>query len=1086
MTNRKLTVRTAAIATGAVVMLAVAFSVLGSNGASAVTGSIFVANEWSTITNESPAPGGFISGSDVYSTYAEPGRLIETDSDLVRITVIDPDFDVLAVHTVDDSANITVPTTGGGDGNDTITPATLGSLAIIELTGLGGVLIAGTLADVQANTSIKAGAAELNVDNGGTGLKIVAFFAGDSVNSPWIQVQVHVPGPHTITEIEYQTSAVDSLTAVVTSDLEVGGITVELEESGVSSGRFVGFVRLVPSSGISSSGAPAVSDGVPEPGAAGSIRTGVGPVVASYSDDAVLRTSSVLVDVSPPASVATGPTPGSSTQNSRPTFSGTIADTGSGLDVSSITVAYDDANDFANVQDVVNTATGFFVGTSVPLPISTAGALDGDPDFSFSQSPSSDIPGGGTITTPDHIVDWVIKASDLAGNIGLTDADPVTSGVQLPTVKIDKVIPAFSTTQSEHRTGIAWSVSPPGEVVARNSIRVVFNDSVANVQPSDFTVTLDSGAIVVPVGVTVLNNPTIPSGFVNRGLVYLELADDLASDETPTVELQNAISDLAGNSTSVGSVSVTDGLGPLLTLTTSGGSGTGVGDQGPGGLTNSQMTLTITSDEALAAAPTVEVFTLASGFPELTPTALGQGANTWAATYVHPGILPDGMRAVKVKAVDVSANETTLGDNFTRVFSVDRSVPIPVISVGPVRGSAEVLSAKPTITIDFAGTGEASSITLPPILLNGAPITDTFTPSFNNRIFLTTVTTDLTDGDHTLFIPGGTVVDAAGNTLSVPVQFDFTVNAASFVGFELSPTPLPVRSDEAAVITVSVDDLGPITPDEIQINLAHDDAMFFMQNPVCTGPFAGGTASAVVRDSDDLGSSFTCTLGSGAVGTTGPVATFELVRLSAGNPTLSLRLDGPAPTLVLTGSLVIAVPDVAPTVDILPGTRITGEITIQGVSDPVAFAALEPELTLQNIAGGSPTVLTPDTDGTFSFEGVFDGTYDLTIEAEGSLGRILSEFIISGSDLSLSPVELRGGRADSGDLIDGADVSAVLSSFGFGPSDLDGQKTVDTGLVVDFDGDGFVSAFDISIAISNLGESRHQVWTDPSAVHPAP
>ena len=52
------------------------------------------------------------------------------------------------------------------------------------------------------------------------------------------------------------------------------------------------------------------------------------------------------------------------------------------------------------------------------------------------------------------------------------------------------------------------------------------------------------------------------------------------------------------------------------------------------------------------------------------------------------------------------------------------------------------------------------------------------------------------------------------------------------------------------------------------------------------------------------------------------------------------------------------------------------------------------------------------------------------------------------------------------------------------PDDLDGRFTKDTGLIVDFNGDLWVSGFDISIVLSNMGATRIQEWLDPAVGGP--
>jgi hypothetical protein len=80
----------------------------------------------------------------------------------------------------------------------------------------------------------------------------------------------------------------------------------------------------------------------------------------------VTRQSQVSIDVSSPTANVTGPVSGSSTQNERPTFSGSVSDAGSGLDISSITVAYDNLDDAANGTPVIGVSNGVLSGSARP------------------------------------------------------------------------------------------------------------------------------------------------------------------------------------------------------------------------------------------------------------------------------------------------------------------------------------------------------------------------------------------------------------------------------------------------------------------------------------------------------------------------------------------------------------------------------------------------------------------------------------------------------------------------------------------------------------------------------------------------
>ncbi|MDA1298016.1 MAG: hypothetical protein O3B04_08480, partial [Chloroflexi bacterium] len=585
----------------AVLVLAVVAVVGSTSSTKAATGSIFVANEWSKVTNESPAPSTYVTAGTVYGTTSDSTvRLIQTDSDLIRVVVTDTGKDDLTPVAVA-AADIEVDDAGDGPAgatDATITSVGAGEAVTIFLTGQ--VPIAG------ANSTI-----EILVDVNGTNvgqistnvLSIVARFDGVAASTnptvdaidPWIRVQRNTGyADLTITGIGYKTSVRNNIEILVTSELESGTIKVKALESGLSTGRFVGFVKLVRSTISASTGSTVAGDKLAE------IRTTVGPVTLSYTDSgSVVRTTQVQVDTSAPSASVTGPVNATATQNRTPTFSGSISDGGSGLKIDQIHVLIDNTADAANAAAVVD-AAGANVGTPTSLAPSTSGASDGDAAFSFSKAAVSDLPAIGSVV-PDHIVDWLIKASDVAGNIGFSDADPasvaasgagnILGGFQIHTVKIDRLAPSFTDTVGNHKTGVTLA-STGAEVISRRSLRIVFNDQVSGIEASDFTVTLDNLDKIVPTSVIVLNNPKGPApkpNFPNGGVVYLEFATDLVSSESPTVALQDQILDLAGNSTTQASASVVDGIAPKITVTFKNGTGTGTGAEGSDQLTKSTI-----------------------------------------------------------------------------------------------------------------------------------------------------------------------------------------------------------------------------------------------------------------------------------------------------------------------------------------------------------------------------------------------------------------------------------------------------------------------------------------------------------------
>ncbi len=137
----------------------------------------------------------------------------------------------------------------------------------------------------------------------------------------------------------------------------------------------------------------------------------------------------------------------------------------------------------------------------------------------------------------------------------------------------------------------------------RSGIMLVFDGAIAEttVSVNTFRVSLKDGTFAEVVETR-----------VDGPYVFLKLATELASDATPIVGISEGeeVEDLAGNSTNrrkFGFVQVEDGIAPRLTVTLSGGSGMGTGDEGPNRLTNDTMDIRITSDEPLQGAPRVVV-----------------------------------------------------------------------------------------------------------------------------------------------------------------------------------------------------------------------------------------------------------------------------------------------------------------------------------------------------------------------------------------------------------------------------------------------------------------------------------------------
>ncbi len=779
-------------ALAAVALLVVALASLSNNKpASAATGTVFVANEWSKLTNESPAPTGYLNTASVYGTYGSATRLTETGSGLVRIVVVDSDLNTTSQIFNSGIAGYLAQIDTDLPGNNTTLTLSAaspiaGAASTIKIWNgtCSDAMTCGVLTNIAANNTVS----------------VVIGFAGDGTIAPWISVTSNVNGAAiTNVTIEYPTSAENTIasnviaatattgTVRVTSDVGAAQAFVHLKETGLNTGRFIGYVNIVPLTGAD------VNSTAPQDLLA-AVRVNNGPLVVNYYDGATttIRTAQVLLDFTSPVVTTTGPAHKLATQNRLPGFSGSVNETGSGLKLvqqvvgppGSFALFVDVSDDPLNATAVLD-ATGVGLGGN-NQGASVGSAVDGQSTFSFNHTPSATIPSIGA-GVPDHIVDWQVRVSDLAGNMGFSDSDTtiataptdqgntvvVAGAASANRVRIDQKIPAFRSGSTvpalalgDHTTG--WSLDAANaEVADKTAVRVKFNDDVANVDASDFSVTLDAGSTNVPVSVQIKGSS-----------VYLKLGSNIPANDTPLVALAGSITDLAGNATSTGSTGVADGIKPSLTITTSGGSGTGTGSESSTSLTKKNMTINISSDEGLSGVPTVDVYVLSGAADVSGLTVLSTGPTTWTATYDGTAFAA-GSKAVVVIGSDLAAsaspaaagaNTVTVGASTTKSFTLDKSITAPV-----TLPAGTTTQRKPFIQLNFAG--DASSIVISEITLDGTNVTAKLVSSADKKNFFLVPGTDLSLASHTVKVATGKAADAAGNTNAADISFTFTVAA---------------------------------------------------------------------------------------------------------------------------------------------------------------------------------------------------------------------------------------------------------------------------------------------------------------------
>ena len=210
-------------------------------------------------------------------------------------------------------------------------------------------------------------------------------------------------------------------------------------------------------------------------------------------------------------------------------------------------------------------------------------------------------------------IDFQAFVMDMAGNIGFSDSDPASpryindlgtkSGDRkVPNVlgyysahiiTLDEKDPEIMTAQSA--TGYYGRNSAKNPMADRSGIMVVFDGPIAasSVSNDTFSVELDDESVA-----------SVVDHEVDGKYVFLRLGSELASDATPMIDIADGekVEDMAGNETfgkEQDEFEAADGISPRLTVTLSGGSGTGTGNEGPDKLTKDQITVHVASDEPL-------------------------------------------------------------------------------------------------------------------------------------------------------------------------------------------------------------------------------------------------------------------------------------------------------------------------------------------------------------------------------------------------------------------------------------------------------------------------------------------------------
>ena len=414
---------------------------------------------------------------------------------------------------------------------------------------------------------------------------------------------------------------------------------------------------------------------------------------------------------------------------------------------------------------------------------------------------------------------WFLSARDRVGNQTRSDADSSKDDDQDYTITVDTVKPEFG----EARTGVSYNPSTKKEVVNRSAVAVTLrngqagtDDDLSAVDHEDFrvegyTVTGVIHANVKPDCDNADAKKQLPKDREGtcitkpKARIYLQLADELAPNETPEIEmLGGAVVDLAGNANDPARIEARDFIAPGLTVTVSSGSDA---SGRPVIQKSGEITVTVVSDEELRRRPAVYFASIINdgtkaladvNIREVAPggsIAAQTADNTWRRAYRAnaTGLSgKDGLVAVIVTGDDAAGNigstggwspgtqsAPRTGDNLGLddliagglVVEVDDDLAQPTIELSPYRSADEKTrteSSRPYLTIEFpeaneaaydvggreAATGDPTTPATPTVRLSGddIPVTDVVLEEDGDKVKLDShsavaITSATLDGD---------------------------------------------------------------------------------------------------------------------------------------------------------------------------------------------------------------------------------------------------------------------------------------------------------------------------------------------------
>ena len=351
-------------------------------------------------------------------------------------------------------------------------------------------------------------------------------------------------------------------------------------------------------------------------------------ITITSKEGAITVAVTMTVDGKGPVITATLPDHKTLTTKTKATFGATITDAASGMRPD--TEGGGDTDGDGVTTEPLTDGTGASVDIELNLGFATKDDASGndtnesaqlnaawteitkDHSYSFGGA-AAEITGLDNFDTAAGDIFWNIVATDRAGNTTTTDVDDEKADDDNFKITIDDEDPKISTAQ----TGIGFDEDDREEETDSNVIKLVFVNETSllpdeldtdTIQPGDFVVENNTvTAIIHPDEDDGTDKDLAGNGFDTTNVVYLILANELAPDEEPEVQmLGGALSDIAGNSNDVQAIDADDNIAPTLTVTI-----TGLDDDGDPNnvdgrmITADEFVVRVESNEELEEAPRV-------------------------------------------------------------------------------------------------------------------------------------------------------------------------------------------------------------------------------------------------------------------------------------------------------------------------------------------------------------------------------------------------------------------------------------------------------------------------------------------------